>query len=221
MVDVVTGETAGDRSDPAEDVDPAEDARSEGSERPEAVPVWNDDYLDRVGLRLAHHYDLERDHVIAGERFDLYGEMHVHHERHAIHPALTFGHHEAKEYLLARRVDRPTVAGFEELAALGERLADERIDADEDHYSTDFTFVLVANSIPAAVKEFVAVYRNRTLLKYGYFGHYEINFVVVAPEAETSVASAEADVESAFRVWEPIDVQESGRLDRLLGWLSR
>lgn len=210
----MTDDPAGDRSVPA-------DARPKGSERPEEIPVWDDDYLDRVGLRLAHHYDLARDHVVAGERFDLYGEMHVRHERHALHPALTFGHHEAEEYLLARRVDRPTVTDLEALETLGERLADERIEAGEDHYSTDFTFVLVADSIPAAVEEYVAGYRNRTLLKYGYFGHYEINLVVVAPVREASVASREADVESAFRVWEPIDVQEPGRLNRLLGWLSR
>lgn len=205
--------------------EPAAD-RSVGSddahqERPEAVPVWDDGYIDRVGLRLAHHYDLERDHTVAGERFDLYGEMHVRHERHAIHPALTFGHHEAEEYLFARRVGRPTVTELESLEALGEDLADEQIEAHEDHYSTDFTFVLVAESLPEDIREYVAGYRNRTLLKYGYFGHYEINLVVVAPDREESVASEEADVEAAFRVWESIETPERGRLDRLLGWLSR
>ncbi|WP_114575989.1 hypothetical protein [Saliphagus sp. LR7] len=211
----MTDDPAGDRSVSTDDTP------RERSKRPEGVPVWNDDYLDRVGLRLAHHYDLERDHVVAGERFSLYGEMHVRHERHAIHPALTFGHHEAEEYLFVRRVDRPAVVELESMETLGERLADERIEADEDHYSTDFTFVLIADSIPDDVREFVAGYRNRTLLNYGYFGHYEINLLVVTPEGEASVASREADVESAFRVWEPIDVQEPGRLDRFLGWLSR
>lgn len=199
------------------------------SDRPEDVPVWDDEYLDRVALRLAHHYDLERDRAVDGEQFDLSGELHVRHERHAIHPALTFGHHEAHEYLFAKRLDRPTVADLERLEALGERLAEGEngdgdeawIDAHEDHYSTDFTFAVVATELRDDVREYVDGYRNRTLLKYGYNGHYEINLLVVVPEREESVSSEEADVARAFRVWDPIVESEPSRLDRLLGWLSR
>ncbi|WP_276254934.1 hypothetical protein [Halomontanus rarus] len=202
------------------------------SDRPEDVPVWDDEYLDRVALRLAHHYDLERDRAVDGERFDLSGELHVRHERHAIHPALTFGHHEAHEYLFAKRLDRPTIADLERFEALGERLAagDEDdggndgeawIDAHEDHYSTDFTFAVVATALSEDVRAYVDGYRNRTLLKYGYNGHYEINLLVVVPDREESVSSEEADVEQAFNVWEPNVESKPGRLDRLLDWLSR
>jgi len=189
--------------------------------RPEDVPTFDDEYLDSVATRLMYHYDLDRDRTVDGRRFELYGEMHVLHERHAVHPKLTFAHHEATEYVFATRIDRPTVAAFERFEAFGERLAEEWIDADEDHYSTDFTFVAVATELPESLREYLASYENRTLLKYGYFGHHEINLVCVVPERETSVASANADVEQAFRTWEPIVPEEPSRLDRFLSWLSR
>lgn len=217
----------------------SESGPNAATDRPDDVPVWDDEYLDRVARRLAHHYDLEADRTVDGERFDLYGELHVRHERHAIHPALTFGHHEAHEYLFATRIDRPTVADLERLEEFGERLAEgERrseshaegetetddggwVDAHEDHYSTDFTFVVIARECPDSVREYVDGYRNRTLLRYGYNGHYERNLVVVVPDREASVSSVEADVERAFRVWEPIVKSDRSRLDRFLSWLSR
>lgn len=191
------------------------------TDRSEEFPVWDDEFLDAVAHRLRYHYDVERDYLVDGERFELYGKLDVRYERHAIHPSLTFGHHEAHEHLFVTHVDRPAVADLERLTNLGERLAEEWIEADEDHYSTDFTFAVVAAELSEAVREHVDGYRNRTLLKYGYNGHYEINLLVVVPEHEESVASQEADAEQAFRVWEPVVKEEPGRLGRLLNWLSR
>lgn len=202
----------------------AVDPPVEGSEPLEgdaAVPTWEDPYLESVARRLASHYDLERGCSIDGERFALSGELHVAYERHAVHPSLSFGHHEAHEYLFATRLDRPTVGDLEALAALGEWVAEERAEPDPEHYSTDVTFAVIAEGIPDAVAEYVEGYRNRTLLTYGYNGHTEVNLLVVAPDRETCVASAAADVADAFCVWEPIERSEPGRLERLLGWLSR
>ncbi|WP_255191186.1 hypothetical protein [Natronobeatus ordinarius] len=196
------------------------DANSQ-PDRPDDVPVWDDEYVDAVARRLMHHYDLERGCTIDGRRFELYGQMHVLHERHAVHPKLSFAHHETEEHVFATRIDRPTVEDFERLEALGERLADEWVDADEDHYSTDFSFVVVAAELPESVREFVSSYENRTLLRYGYYGHYEINLLCVVPERETTVASQNADVEQAFRIWEPIVKTEPGRVGRFLEWISR
>lgn len=205
------------------DTDGLDDSGTDTNEldRPEEVPVWDDEYLDNVGLRLLHHYDLERNYVVQGERFELYGQLHVLHERHAAHPSLTFANHETEEHLFAKRIDRPTVADVDRLEAVGERLADEWVTANENHYSTDFTFAVVATELPESVRERIEGYRNRTLLKFGYFGHYEINLIAVVPEEEMTVASKEADAEQAFRVWEPIVKREPGRLSRLINWLSR
>ncbi len=219
--------TTNPSSDPEESKPPDQSEQSEPreraspSERPDDVPVWEDEYLDSVGLRLMYHYDLECDRVVEGERFPLYGELHVRHERHAFHPALTFAEHEVHEYVFATQIDTPRVSDVERLEELGEQLAATWVDADEDHYSTDFSFVIVAQTCPETVAEYVENYKNRNLLKGGYFGHYEINLVVVVPDDELSVASTGADVEQAFRVWEPIIKEEPGRLDRFLGWLSR
>ena len=191
------------------------------AEWPEGVPRWNDDYFDRVALRLTHHYDLERDFDVDGNRFPMYGRLHVLHERHVIHQSVTFAEHRAEEHVFVDEITTPTVGDLERLSALGERLADEWIDADEDHYSTDFSFVVVARNLADDVATFVEGYSNRTLLKYGYYGHTEVNLVVVVPDEETSVASATADVEQAFRVWEPIVKTEPGRIGRFLNWLSR
>jgi len=217
----MTAEPAPDRSDEQPGASPTDGDAEDVPDRPEEVPVWEDEYLDSVALRLFHHYDLERGFAVDGERFELYGRLHVLHERHALHPSLTFAHHEVEEHVFATRIDRPTTADFERFEALGERLADEWIDADEDHYSTDFTFVVVASELPEPVREYVDGYQNRTLLKLGYFGNYEINLLAVVPENEETVASENADVEQAFRVWEPIVKPEPSRLDRLLNWLSR
>jgi hypothetical protein len=62
----------------------------------------------------------------------------------------------------------------------------------------------------------VSGFRDRTLLKKGYYGHYEVNLLLVAPYVEHSVASEEADVEQAFRVWESIDPPERGLIERLV-----
>ncbi len=180
-------------------------------------PVWDDDYLDRVAGRLASNYDLERDYRVAGERFPLYGRMEIHSEKHFFHPALSFAHHESHEHLFARRADRVDPATVEHLVTLGHDLADEWIDADEEHYSTEFTFVLVTGRISGDVRDRVAGLDERTLLKYGFNGHYDVNVVVVAPTREEIVANEAADVTEAFAVWDEIEREEPG----LLGLIAR
>ena len=190
--------------DPETDAAPSDDEPD--------VPDWDDEYVDRVSDRLMYNYDLEKDYRVRGERFTLYGQLEVHSEKHFFHPALSFGHHDAREHLFVQRAENATVADLERLVELGHELADEWITADEEHYSTDFTFVLVAPTLSESVREFVSGFKDRTLLKYGYYGHYEINLVAVAPEEEDIVASSEATVEEAFRLWEPIEKSEPGLL---------
>ncbi|MEF8779766.1 MAG: hypothetical protein V5A46_03705 [Haloferacaceae archaeon] len=185
--------------------------------RPPDVPEWDDPYLEEVSRRLASNYDLTKEYAVRGESFDLYGHMELHSEKHFFHPALSFAHHESHEYLLVRRVDRATGRDLDRLVELGHELADDWIDADEEHYSTDFTFVLVAPEVPDGIRSQVAGLDERTLLKYGFHGHYQVNVVVVAPETSELVANDAADVEEAFRTWEPIERDEPG----LLGLIAR
>lgn len=177
------------------------------------VPDWEDDYLDRVSDRLMFNYDLEKDFRVAGEVFDLYGEMVMESEKHFIHPAITFARHEAREHVFTDRVEAVSVADLEALVALGHELAEDWIEANERHFSTEFTFVPIVEHLPENVRSFVADFRDRTLLKYGMHGHYEINLVVVAPAEERLVASEKADVEEAFRLWDPIEKEEPGLWD--------
>jgi len=174
------------------------------------VPEWEDDYLDRVSDRLLHNYDLEKDRRVQGGSFDLYGEMRMHSEKHFLHPALSYAEHHSTEHLLVRRQDGVTVADLEALVALGHDLADAWIEHDEEHFSTEFIFGVVADSIPDDVRSFVADFSDRQLLKYGFEGHYEIHLLAVAPEANSLVASPNADVEQAFRLWDPIETSEPG-----------
>lgn len=180
----------------------------------EAVPDWDDEYLDRVGDRLMYGYDLEKDYRLAGERWDLYGEMRVRNEKQFLHPALSYADHEAEEYLFARREESVTVRELERLVDLGHEVADERVDAHEEHYGTDVTFVLVTDAIPGDVRAFVEGFRDRTLLKFGYYGHYDVNLVVVAPDAEAVVASEAADAAEAFTLWEDVSEEREGFLSR-------
>jgi hypothetical protein len=182
----------------------------------EEVPHWTDDpYLDRVSDRLMYNYTLERDHRLRGERWDLYGEMRVLNQKQFFHPALSYGDHESEEYLYARRVDRPTVGELKRLVELGHDLADERVTPNEEHYRTDFTFVLVADELPEEVRTFVEGQRERTLLKFGYYGHYEVNLGVVVPDEQAVVAGEAADVVEAFVLWEDVRQPEEGVLSRL------
>ena len=196
---------------------PADTETTDVTEPAPDVPDWDDEYVDRVSDRLMHNYDLEKDRTVRGEAFALYGQLEVHSEKHFFHPALSFGHHDAREHLFVRRTDGASVADAERLVELGHELADEWIAADEEHYSTDFTFVLVAPTISEDLREFISGFRDRTMLKYGYYGHYEINLVAVAPEDDDIAASDEATVEEAFRLWEPIETDRPG----LLGLIAR
>ncbi|NUB93274.1 hypothetical protein HTZ84_00590 [Haloterrigena sp. SYSU A558-1] len=201
--------------DEAESLEPA--AESTGDAALEAVPDWDDEYVDRVSDRLFHNYDLEKDYAVEGERFALYGRMELVNRKHFLHPALSLAEHESTEHLFVRRVDAVDDRALDRFVDLGERLADDWIEPDEEHFSTEFTFVAVAPSIPDEIRDRVAGYDGRTLLKWGYHGHYEINLAVVAPDAEELVASENADVATAFRLWDPIETDERG----LLGLLSR
>jgi hypothetical protein len=177
------------------------------------VPEFEDEYVDRVGDRLMCNYDLARDISSNGVRFDLYGRMRMRNQKHFIVPALSYAEHESEEHLFLRRVESVAPADVERLVDHGHALADTWIDADEEHYSTEFTYVLVVPSIPDGVAERVAEFRERTLLKYGFFGHYEINLAVVAPETERIVTSESADLRAALTTWEEIERSEPGVLD--------
>ena len=180
---------------------------TEASASPD-VPDWEDEYIDRVSDRLLYNYDLEKDYAAGGERFDLYGEMRMRSEKHFLHPALSYAKHHSTEHLFVRRDGRVTVADLERLVDHGHDLADEWIEADDRHFSTEFIYASVVDSIPEDVRAFVADYDDRTLLKYGLNGHYEVHLLVVAPEAESLVSSPEAHVEQAFRLWDPIEKED-------------
>jgi hypothetical protein len=186
-----------------------------GEEEP-GVPEWDDEYLDRVSDRVMASYDLEKDYRVRGESFDLYGDLRVESHKQFFHPALQFGHYRSREHLFVRRAESVSRAELDRLAALGRDLADDWIDPDEEHFSTEFTFAVVVSEIPEDVREHVAGYRDRTMIKGGYYGHYEINLLVVAPDREELVASQEADVQAAFRLWEPIEKPEPGFVERLV-----
>ncbi|PSQ58701.1 MAG: hypothetical protein BRD23_06130 [Halobacteriales archaeon SW_9_67_25] len=182
---------------------------------PEKVPDWEDEYVDRVSDRLMFNYDLEKDHTVEGRHFTLYGEMQVHHEKHFIHPVLSFAHHDTFEHVFIRETDAVTVDRVESFVDVGHALAEEWIDADEEHYATEFTFTLLVEDIPDAVRSFVDGFRDRTMLKKGYYGHYEVHLVVVDPDGEDLVASERASLEEAFRVWEPLEEEKITWLDLL------
>ena len=188
------------------------------------VPDWEDEYIDRVSDRLMYSYDLEKDHRIRGERFDLYGRIEVENRKQFLHPAITYGHHEKVGHLFVRRADRVATEDLDRLADFGETLAEEWIDPDGTHFETEFVFALVVPEVPDPVAERVEALESRTLLNYGYHGHYWLRFVVVSPETETVVASPGADVAAAFRLWADGGSGKGGRggvFGRLRSALSR
>ena len=180
----------------------------------DSVPAFDDAYLDRVAGRLVYNYDIQADYQLRGEQWLLYAEMRVLNQKQFFHPALSYADHEAEEYLLARQSARPTVDELDRLVDLGHELADEWITADEEHYGTDITFVLIAEEIPPEVVDYVEGFRDRTLLKFGYYGHYDVNLVVVDPEGQQAIASEVADVVEAFTLWDDVTTPDEGLLSR-------
>ena len=181
----------------------------------EGVPEWDDQYLSSVAERLLYNYDLEQEYRAAGRRWTLYGAFRAKTQKQFFHPALSYADHETEEHLLVERTDQPTVRMVETLVDDGHDLADSWIDPDEEHYGTDITFVVIADSIPESVADYVSGFRDRTLLKFGYYGHYEINLVVVAPDKQTCIASQTADVAAAFRLWDDVSESDDGLLSRV------
>jgi hypothetical protein len=184
------------------------------STRP-GVPDWDDEYIDRVADRLMHSYDLACDTDVRGEVFDLYGEMRIERQKQFLHRSLNYANHSSDEYLFARRTSRVRRTDLDSLVDLGHVLADEWIETDETHFSTDFTFVLIAPEITDEIREFVAGVRDRTLFKLGFYGHYEVNLVVVAPDEQDIVKSKNADVGRAFALWGE-SAESGGLLNRFV-----
>jgi hypothetical protein len=189
------------------------DAESGQTDDTKQYPTWDDEYLMEVAGRLVYHYDLQKEYQVEGEQFPLYGEMTIENKKHFLHPSIEIGNHQSYEHLFTRRVDNVSTRELDRLVELGHELAEEWIDADEEHYSTEFTFVTVTPDIPAAVRSKVRGLDERTLLKYGYNGHYEVNLVVASPESKELVSNDAADVDTAFRTWEEIESDEPTLFD--------
>lgn len=181
------------------------------------VPDWEDEYIDRVSDRLLSNFDMSKDARVGNYTFDLYGRMVIKNQKEFFHPALRYAYHESVEHLMVQRRDHVTLADVEEFEAFAHALADDWIQLTEDHFETIFTFVLVVPEIPDDVADHVSGYRERPLLKYGFNGHYEINFVVVAPDEEDLVHSQQADVWRAFQLWSNVD---DGIPDGVIGRLK-
>mgnify|MGYP005851812357 CR=1 FL=1 len=211
-------ENATPEADESRDADPGSGSRHDPEELPaeirENVPDYDDEYFDRISDRLMYSYDLDADVVVDGERFELYAEMRMRNQKQFLHPALSYADHDMMEYLFARRVPNPTVGELERLVAFAHGVADERVEGNEQHFGTDVTVVLVADRIADDVADFVEGFRDRTLLKFGYYGHYEVNLIVAAPDGERLVASEAADIAGAFRLWEPVEQPDEGFFSR-------
>ena len=193
---------------------------SEGPER----PTFDDEYLDDVANRLVYNYDLERGERAGGQRFELYGRLRIQSRKQFLHESINYANQNVNEHLFATRRESGSMDDIESAIELGHELAEtgDWITVDETHRSTDFTFVFVVPEVSESVREFVHQYRDRTLLRYGYNGHYEVNLVVVAPEVESYVASEEADVWRAFAPWADSDPDPEPRLiERIRGLLKR
>ncbi|MDS0277423.1 hypothetical protein NDI85_06430 [Halomicroarcula sp. S1AR25-4] len=196
------------------------DAPETVAEAEAELPSWDDEYLQRVADRLKFNYDLQRDYAAGGERFEMYGRLYVESQKQFLHQSINWANYETVEHLFVRRADGVSEADLDALVELGHDLAEEWIEPSEEHQGTDFTFVLVVSDVPENVRSYVDGFRDRTLLKYGYYGAYEVNLAVVAPDREDAVGSTEADVTAAFELWRDLEAGPSGLLGRLRAWLG-
>ncbi|CCC39022.1 hypothetical protein [Haloquadratum walsbyi] len=202
-------------------VDPVAAAEEAGIDL-SGVPEWDDTYLDRVSDRLLFNYDLTQNKQVNGETFNMYAEMRLESHKHFFHPALDYANHETHEHVFVTQIDRPHVETVERFITLGHDLSDDStwLDPDEEHFGTEFTFVVIAETVPESVESFVSSFRDRNLLKFGYYGHYEIHLIVVAPDRQEAVASEQADTIQAFTLWQDVTDEQSGLISRIRGMLN-
>ncbi|MFC6614004.1 hypothetical protein ACFQAS_03370 [Halopenitus salinus] len=194
---------------------------ADGVDADVGVPELGDEYLRRVARRLRYSYDLEADHRAGRERFDLYGLLAVENQRQFLHRSINWANHESREHVFVRRSSTVSPDELDRLVETGHAIADDRIEADETHQVTEFTFVTVTPEIPDDVRSYVDGFRDRTLLRFGYYGHYEVNLAVVSPDREDAVASELAAVVEAFTLWEDGTSAERGSSTEPRGTLSR
>jgi len=152
----------------------------------------------------------------------MYAEMRLESHKHFFHPALDYANHETHEHVFVTQIDRPHVETVERFITLGHDLSDDStwLDPDEEHFGTEFTFVVIAETVPESVESFVSSFRDRNLLKFGYYGHYEIHLIVVAPDRQEAVASEQADTIQAFTLWQDVTDEQSGLISRIRGMLN-
>ncbi len=198
-----------------------EPSTNQPSDTPEHIPELTDPYVEAVGQRLVHNYDLEGDYTVNGERFDLYGYLEVHNQRQVLHPALSVGHHESREHVFLKRTETLSEADLDRMIELGHALAEEWITADEEHYSTEFIFVFVCSSLSDPVSNRIEELDERTLLKFGYHGHYDIHIAAVDPAQQHLVSNAAFNLTEAVRTWEPVGGTDSGLMPRVVRRLIR
>lgn len=198
-----------------------EASSNHASDTPGHIPELTDPYLETVGQRLVHNYDLESDYTVNGEQFDLYGYLEVHNKRQVLHPALSVGHHEAREHVFLKRTETLSEADLDRVIELGHALAEEWITADEEHYSTEFIFAFVTTSLAAPVSNRIEELDERTLLKFGYHGHYDIHIAAVDPTQQHLVSNAAFDLTEALRTWDPVSGTDPGLVTRLVRRLLR
>lgn len=192
----------------------AEGTAGDPTDDPSDRPTWDDPYLDDVAARLQFNYDLARDERVRGVTFPLYGRLEMDSHKQFLHPAISFGHQYSYEHLYVDRRPRVSVEDLEAFVTLGHDLAAE-IDADEEHFATTFTFVVVVEDLPDEAASFVANHSDRTMLKYGYNGHYEVSLVAVVPD-ERRVVHSDVGVAEAFDHWAD-ERERGGVLGRLRG----
>ncbi|WP_330630960.1 hypothetical protein [Halocatena halophila] len=178
-------------------------------------------YLERVLDRLRHSYDLTADRTVDGRTFDWYGHCRIEHQKSFLHPSISYGDHASLDHLFVQRRDGVEQSDLTEFAEVAHSIASDWIDPSPTHYETSFTFAVLVPELSPTVESFVSEFTDRTLLRYGLHGRYDVAFVVAAPSDQQMAASPEAEVARAFSFTE-LDPPEKpsglrGRLRLLFG----
>ncbi len=160
-------------------------------------------YLDRVLDRLRHSYDLTADRTVDGRTFDWYGLCRVEHQKSFLHPSISYGDHSSLDHLFVQQRDGVEQSDLTELAELAHSIASDWIAPSPTHYETSFTFAVLVPELSPEVDSFVSEFTDRTLLRYGLHGRYDVAFIVVAPSDTQIAASPRAEVARAFSFSEP------------------
>jgi len=147
-------------------------------------------YLDNIENKLKAYFDVYRDHVIKGYKYDLFARYHMRMERYVLMKKAVIYAMESNEYCLIKHFDDLDSRKLKDYTCLLIESIDELVNPDENHMSSIITGVLVCDNKPSddVIKE-IERFKYHKGFAFGFKGWVDIRLILVAINDEYIVTN--------------------------------